>query len=109
MVDVHWPTIAEPMFGKKTESMRKWKSHFGVSIRELSVIWFHVDKYITENELEFHPIFLLVTLYFLRVYETEDRAETFLNISAKTYRKWYRRGLDILYDSLPEVISFFLI
>ncbi|KAJ3328597.1 hypothetical protein HDU76_009666 [Blyttiomyces sp. JEL0837] len=63
-----------------------FRSNFGVSLVTCHTVWESIDK---DDEPYLEMKHLLLALYFLKVYPSENVAISFLKIkSPKTYRKW---------------------
>ena len=74
----------QPASFKSNSWKRKWKAHFGISLRACLRVW--ID--IRESSTFLQRQHLLMGLNFLQCYRTEDVACAVFKVSAKSYRKW---------------------
>lgn len=81
---------------------RRIRAHFGVGVPSLILIWHFVNIPFAAAGLR--PKHLLWTLYFLRVYPTEDQGANWVGVSRLTYRLRIRQCINILNTHLRTVL-----
>ena len=94
--------IAKKFSNNKNLSERQFRALFGIPTDCIEEIYDHIK----DNNFGVEEENLLWTLYFLKVYPTENVAELFIGKTAKTFKKWVMLTLDLLNSNLPAV-SFF--
>lgn len=86
-------------FKRKTVSIEKFRSHFGVS----KATGFYAYLVASSKQSDVEPIHIFWVLYFLKHYPTNEEASHHFGVDTKTYTKWLWRVLFILFIYLNEV------
>jgi len=89
-------TIYETHFSR-AYSRTGFSASFGVSVEICDWLWTHIDDKKTK------PIYLLMTLSFLKSYPTFEVLSASFRVSERTCRTWVWNVLDQLSESLDEV------
>ena len=84
-------------------SQRAFVAHFGVTPSVCVVLY----TFLSAADQSFGVNDLLVALYFLKVYPTEDVGANFFKISRKTYRKKTWSVLSKMYTTLGQLVCFY--
>ena len=95
--------IAKTITKNRKLTERQFRALFGVPINCVVEIF----NYIQTNSNGVKEEHFLWTLYYLKVYPTENVAEVFIGKTAKTFKKWVNITLQLLNNNLPEVFFFF--
>jgi len=88
-------TLFEAHFNRKY-SETAFSACFGVSIAVCDWLWTHIDE-------KTKPIYLLMTLFFLKSYPTFEVLSASFRVSERTSRTWVWNVLNQLYENLDEV------
>ena len=93
---------------KVETNIKRFHSHFGVDPITCEKLWLHLQS--TSNEegcinLDTKPVFLLIGLRFLWMYETEEVLASFFCMSTKTVQNYYRESTAKLYLLFGETLT----
>src|SRR4051794_6356755 len=80
---------------------RKFRANFGISSLSASVLWSFLLS--LSIDLPLQPVYMLWTLYFLKVYDTVDVMAGRFHCDVATFSHWTWHILFLLYSSLDTV------
>lgn len=86
---------------------RTVRAHFGISLPVIVLVWWHLNTVFALAGLRGDH--LLWTLYFVRVYPTEDQGAVFCGCSRPTFRDRISMGIFIIYTHLHVVRFIFIL
>ena len=97
--------LALPMLGRARHShsldfSRAFRSYFGMSPLLCVHVWDELDSSLPKGA---SPRHLLWSLAFLKIYATEDVMVSIAKTTRKTFRKWVKVFVDLLYSGLHYV------
>ncbi len=89
---------------------RRYRANFGVSWNVVGDVWRALNKVeATEGQFatKLQRKHLLWTLYFFKLYPTEDKATGDLKCSKKTFRHWTKVYIEKIAFLVPFLVSLF--
>lgn len=98
-----WIAFYETQF-KRQYSIEGFVANFGLSVNQCQWLWDQIER----EEMELKPKYLLWTLSFLKTYGTMESLSAKFQVSERSYRQWVWDVLDVIDNSLPEVLNFLL-
>ena len=78
---------------------RNFKSNFGLPLKVVSVVW----EYIKSHTLIADPSYLLITLYFYKLYPTERQFSSIWSKPTKSLASIVQLTTKFMNENLPEV------